>query len=72
VAERYGYSQTLVGRYRKTTKYFSGAMDRYYWHGLRASINTPIQGGAADIVIAAMVGIGRDRRLKEMGWNLVL
>ncbi len=24
-------------------------------HGLRAAINTPIQGGAADVVIAAMV-----------------
>lgn len=29
-------------------------------HGLRAAINTPIQGGAADVVIAAMVKLSRD------------
>ena len=39
---------------------------------MRAAINTPIQGGAADIVIAAMVRIHVDRRLREMGWKLLL
>lgn len=41
-------------------------------HGLRAAINTPIQGGAADIVIAAMVRIKRNEELKELGWDLLL
>lgn len=41
-------------------------------HGLRASINTPIQGGAADIVIAAMVKLGRDQTLKDLGFKLLL
>jgi len=41
-------------------------------HGLRAAINTPIQGGAADIVIAAMVKIHRDRELREMGYKMLL
>jgi len=41
-------------------------------HGLRAAINTPIQGGAADIVIAAMVKIKKNDELKKMGWKLLL
>jgi DNA polymerase-1 len=40
--------------------------------GLRRAINTPIQGGAADIVIASMVKIARNKRLKELGWKLLL
>jgi DNA polymerase-1 len=38
----------------------------------RRAINTPIQGGAADIVIAAMVNIHKDERLRKMGWKLLL
>ena len=46
--------------------------DAYYMHGLRAAINTPIQGGAADIVIASMVKLSKNVRLKELGWKLLL
>lgn len=38
----------------------------------RRAINTPIQGGAADIVIAAMVNISRNQRLTDLGWKLIL
>ncbi len=38
----------------------------------RRAINTPIQGGAADIVIAAMIKIARNPRLKELGWKLLM
>ena len=40
--------------------------------GDRRAINTPIQGGAADIVIASMVKISKNQRLKELGWKLLL
>jgi len=40
--------------------------------GDRRAINTPIQGGAADIVIAGMVKISRNQRLKELGWKLLM
>jgi DNA polymerase-1 len=46
--------------------------DAYYMHGLRAAINTPIQGGAADIVIASMVKLSKNNQLKELGWKLLL
>lgn len=38
----------------------------------RRAINTPIQGGAADIVIAAMIKISENERLRELGWKLLL
>lgn len=41
-------------------------------HALRAAINTPIQGGAADIVMAAMVKIHKDDQLRDMGFKLQL
>lgn len=39
---------------------------------MRRAINTPIQGGAADIVIAAMVNIHKHEQLKQLGWKLLL
>ena len=67
-----GWTKTLMGRYRNLTKYFKGRNNMWAQHGLRASINTPIQGGAADIVIAAMIKIQRNKDLKDMGWKLLL
>lgn len=67
-----GWTKTLMGRYRNLTKYFKGKTNKWVQHGLRASINTPIQGGAADIVIAAMVKISKCQKLKEMGWKILL
>lgn len=67
-----GYTQTLMGRYRNLTRYFKAQNGRQAQAGLRASINTPIQGGAADIVICAMVRIDRNQWLKDNGWKLIL
>jgi len=41
-------------------------------HAMRVAINTPIQGGAADVVVAAMVKIHRDPKLRELGYKLLL
>ena len=41
-------------------------------HGLRAAINTPIQGGAADVVMAAMIKLSQDKQLKQMGYEMQL
>lgn len=57
IAIKNGYTKTLMGRYRILTKHFEDKQKMKMLHGLRAAINTPIQGGAADIVIAAMVKI---------------
>ena len=71
IAKTEGYTKTLLGRYRNLSKFFS----KRKWmsqQGYRRSINTPIQGGAADIVVAAMVRIARDSKLRDLGYRLLL
>jgi len=41
-------------------------------HALRAAINTPIQGSAADVATAAMLAIDRNARLRALGWRMLL
>lgn len=41
-------------------------------HSERAAINTPLQGGAADIVTKAMVNIHKDPILASLGYHMVL
>ena len=54
-------------------KLFQGSdRDRKMGMAMRRAINTPIQGGAADIVIASMVKIHKDEELRNMGWKLIL
>lgn len=71
IAIEKGFTRTLMGRYRILTKHFSGKDKKKIMHGLRAAINTPIQGGAADIVIAAMVKLYKNERLRYLGWQII-
>jgi DNA polymerase-1 len=67
-----GYTKTLLGRYRRLTDLVRHKQSSKRQHGLRAAINTPIQGGAADIVTAAMIRLNYDLVLKQMGWKMLL
>ncbi len=55
-----------MGRHRKLDKFYDGNDVNKKKLGManRRAINTPIQGGAADIVNASMVKIFRNARLK--------
>ncbi|CBN74706.1 pol1-like DNA polymerase [Ectocarpus siliculosus] len=66
-----GFSRTLMGRYRKLPDITSNDRGKV-GHGTRAAINTPIQGGAADVAMVAMIGIVRSPLLKKLGWKLLL
>lgn len=66
-----GWTRTLAGRYRNLTKNFKDKNKMKILHGLRAAINTPIQGGAADIMVGCMKKISLDKDLKENGWKMI-
>lgn len=60
-----------MGRYRRLPEVLSSRRELRA-HAERAAINTPLQGGAADVVMKAMVLISRNERLKELGWKMLL
>lgn len=72
IAVQKGFTRTMMGRYRKLTDLVRNKIMSKRTHGLRAAINTPIQGSAADIVAAAMVRIFYSSKLKELGWKMLL
>eukprot|EP00956_Cyclotella_meneghiniana_P023398 scaffold45568_cov59-Cyclotella_meneghiniana.AAC.2 len=71
-ARDHGITRTLMGRYR----HLPHAMDKHdrkrLGHAERASINTPIQGGAADVAMMAMIKINNSEILKKLGWILLM
>jgi len=71
LAQRKGYVYTLLGRKRHLPDALK-SKDSAKRHALRAAINTPIQGGAADIVSLAMLNVRE--RLQEMfpEWKVLL
>eukprot|EP01038_Epipyxis_sp_PR26KG_P010103 gene10103-13579_t len=69
-AKKKKYVQTLMGRRR----ILPDAADSgpAGGHSLRAAINTPIQGSAADVVMMAMIKLWKSEVLKRLGWKLLL
>lgn len=71
-ARNYGYTRTLMGRYRNLPDAMKENDRKLVGQAERASINTPIQGGAADIAMMAMNKINQSQKLKDLGWILLL
>lgn len=71
IARKSGATRTLMGRYRTLPDIMSPNR-ALRGRAQRAAINTPIQGGAADVVMMAMLRIARDERLRQLGWKLLL
>jgi DNA polymerase-1 len=77
-ARRAGRVRTLLGRTRVLPDALTArngrprASARAYQHALRAAINSPIQGSAADVATAAMLSIAACPRLAALGWTLLL
>lgn len=66
-----GYVCTILGRRRQLPD--ARSKNRALRsHSLRAAINTPIQGSAADVATAAMLRIDSNEKLRELGWKLLL
>jgi DNA polymerase-1 len=67
-----GSVTTLMGRYRMLPDAQLPGNGPKQGHALRAAINTPIQGSAADVVMMAMLKLWRSEKLKALGWRLLL
>ncbi len=70
-AKKFGITRTLMGRYRQLPEATS-SNPALWGHAERASINTPIQGGAADVAMMAMNKINSSPKLQKLGWILLL
>ena len=65
-----GYVRTIMGRYRQLPDAMTRGKGR--GHALRAAINAPIQGSAADIVMMAMIKLHASQLLQNLGWKMLL
>ena len=73
-AETLGRVRTMLGRERRLpdAQRTGSEHSRARGHALRAAINTPIQGSAADVATVAMLQINRNQRLRDLGWTMLL
>jgi len=72
VVKKHGITRTLMGRYRHLPHAVEASSMKSLGHALRASINTPIQGGAADVAMMAMLKINNSPLLKRLGWVMLM
>mmetsp|Transcript_24500 Transcript_24500/g.55961 ORF Transcript_24500/g.55961 Transcript_24500/m.55961 type:complete len:859 (+) Transcript_24500:1720-4296(+) len=72
LARKKGITRTLMGRYRQLPEALEKRNRKLLGGAERASINTPIQGGAADIAMAAMIKVNNSDKLKRLGWIMIL
>ena len=73
LVKRRGWVTTLLGRQRQLPEASSASSSNAAKaHALRAAINTPIQGGAADVAMLAMLELDRCATLKRLGWRLLM
>ena len=70
-ARQTGHTRTLMGRYRELPG-IGGRTPALRAHAERAAINTPIQGGAADVMTLAMLKLDRSEKLKQLGFKMLL
>ncbi|XP_058760301.1 DNA polymerase I A, chloroplastic/mitochondrial-like isoform X1 [Vicia villosa] len=70
-ARKFHCVYTLLGRARKFPL-MAQANTYQKGHIERAAINTPVQGSAADVAMCAMIQISNNKKLKELGWKLLL
>ena len=70
-ARQKGVTRTLMGRYRQLPGAKSNER-KLIGQAERASINTPIQGGAADVAMMAMIKINKNEKLRRLGWILLM
>jgi DNA polymerase-1 len=70
-ARRTGVTRTLMGRYRPVHG-INESRPVTRGHAERMAINTPIQGGAADIVMAGMLKLHRNQELRDLGYKILL
>jgi DNA polymerase-1 len=70
-AHKYLCSRTLMGRYRPLPL-INSPIKSEQKHSERAAINTPVQGGAADVVMKAMLLLHKHSKFKELGWKMLL
>eukprot|EP01094_Clydonella_sp_ATCC50884_P029714 TRINITY_DN9395_c0_g1_i1.p1 TRINITY_DN9395_c0_g1~~TRINITY_DN9395_c0_g1_i1.p1 ORF type:complete len:513 (+),score=165.58 TRINITY_DN9395_c0_g1_i1:652-2190(+) len=70
-ARQTGFVQTLMGR-RRNLPDINSRNRAKRGHAERAAINTPLQGGAADVVMKAMLMLHENEELEALGWKMLL
>lgn len=70
-ARDHKFVETILGRRRHLPNVESLDYSKR-GHALRAAINAPLQGSAADLVMAAMIKLHNNSVLRTLGWKLIL